>query len=405
MSFLIDGIRALDPKPIYDYSVRRGLPTAHWLGQANVFTNSLGGAPATGKLLLSLDAIQQLDVGDGDASHQLQILGAHGETPITIASVYIIGHCEVCSPGAEEDEVSAYVVEVADRRFHEYHRGEPHTKAYNFRNDAGAYIDDTTQDGAGTAWTWAQIMTDLWPSSLGTAPSLPFTPHGTPEGLWFYHLNPLQAVDYFLTRIACALKYDPVGNTFTIERLGLTTATSATQFGTLTALHRGALIYDNHQISGRIASFPHKVRVEFRVKEPYDDGTLSYYESNYTITAVTNPTANANTYVFLQDDLYAQYNGTSITNTATLEARRDERGTDYVRKRQYHDTGRLMTYSGAIDMTALLGAYMSACSWEDRGRGLVTTISSPRNTSPAGRSLELWERFDSVDITTEVCVV
>lgn len=405
MSFLLDGFQCLDPKPVYEYATRHGLRIDHWIGQANAFTNALGGRPGGGKLLMPLSTIQYLDVGDGDAAHELQILRGPGQSPLKIATVYIVGHCEVCVPGAEDDVDTGYVVEVADKRWHEYHRGQPKTDAYNFRDDTGSYINDTTEDGAGTAWTWQEIFDDLWPSSLGAAPTLPFTPHGTPEGLWFYHLNPLQAVDYFLTRLACALKYDPIGDAFTIERLGLTTATSATEFDRLEKLYRDDLIYDNYQIAGRIASFPHKVRVEFRVKEPYDDGTLSYYTSDYTITDPTVPTANQNTYVFLQDDLYAQYNGTSITNTATLEARRDERGADYVRKRRYHDTGRLLVYKGTHDWTSAIGAYLSACTWEDRGRGLMTTLSAPRNGSPAGRSLETWERFDSVDITTEVCVV
>lgn len=346
MSFVFDNEPCLQPTTLAEGCRAAGIPVGSWSGRANVYNCPLR-SPGHGFLLVKRKWIDQRDFEQGDKFRALQIFDGYGNS-FELKKVLVIGHSNAVTPGARGDEDTAYLLEVTDRRWLFWDRGTPITDAYNLRTDAdGEYI--TTTLNFGTAWTWQQILNDIWPTELGSAPTIPFTPHGTPEQIWFHNEFPLRAVDYLLTRLACALKYNPFTDVFTIVRLGhATTGETARIRGFLNQLN-DFRIWDQYAIAGRTAKYPQTVRVQFRVKKPYTDGTAPYYNVNHTVQP-TAASINAGTVALLEDDLVAQYDGSSVTNSSALTARALERYTDWLRKRQMFDTGDVLSFTGAWPM-------------------------------------------------------
>lgn len=393
MSFTLGGMTVYDAAKAAAECRRLQLPDIV-TGRANHFTCPLGGQPGRGYLILKRGDLDKLGIGgDAEAFQTLKIV-AVGTSAITMPKIVMTGHLEAIHPGADGDATTRYLVEIADRRWLEWERGEPLYVAYNCRSDAtGDYVEATTNSG--TAWTWNEILDDIWPTTLGTVPTLPFTPHGDPETFWYQGETRLQAVDPFLTRLVCALRYDPVADTFDIVQLG---AAAAPSDATLDGLKKHR-VYDTYPMTPRTSILPETIRVQHRVKRSYTDGTLPYYTQDVTVDPAAGPVA-ADTIVLLRDDLIAQYNGTSITNTTDLQARRDERAEDYIRKRRYFDRGELRTYAGARSLHECLGSRWRAVAWKDMGRGMLTEIVSG---AAGDRSLEDWWRHESVDSVANVC--
>lgn len=429
MGFILGGQTCVDPKKLYAHCVKARLRTDHWYGVANSFINPLGLAPGTGKVLMSLASVIKLGVGLNPSigiSAPLLNAGVKGlgnnlsksfpltitddqDGSVNIAKVYIVGHEMAVTPGADGDPNTTYLLEIADPRFFDWHRGFPKTKYYNLRTDAdGTYINVTTQNGAGTPWTWQQMITDLWPLGQHAAPTLPFTPDGVPESFWFQNVSPFNAIENVLTRLCCAIRYNGASDTFEIVQKGDTKSANAK-----TALNPENLYlgnkklyrrYDNVPVTPNVASFPSGLDVTFRVRAPYVDGTQPYTGINSDLTKP--PTSTVPSVIItvdmqtLEDDLSALWDGISpganpvFTNPTALTSRAAERSQHWLNKRIYHDTGEYREYVGIADLTPTLGCYYRAVGWEDRGRGYITSLAAGSN---ADRSVEDWKRHEYTD--------
>lgn len=389
MGVTFEGYSCLDPKVLYEECAQRNLPIDTWFRRANSFTCPMGGPAGRGWFLVSRDVLDQLDIGANDAFREVVFFNTTERVALTLSNLLIVNHMEAQAPGYDGDPATPYLIEVADKRWLYYDRGQPIKKLYNYRSDVdGTYISSSLNSG--TAWTWQGMLDNLWPSGLGTAPTLPFTPDATPENFCFPDWTPLRCVDYVLTRLACGLKYDPIRDTFGYERLGLTTSTSATQSDLLTTRYTndGLLIRDDYPLTARTAAYPEKLRVEFRVKIPYVDKTLPLYTVDNTVSP-TAATVAVGSYVLLQDDLTAQCDNTTVSNAAALTTRATERYNDWVRKRQYFDVDNVQVYDGFLDLVPVVGAYWAAIGWYDRGSGMRTEIVSGRIQD---LTLERWQR-------------
>lgn len=380
MSFVFGNRPCYCPKKALEAAQRHGLPAELWLRKnPNSFLTSLGGAPGRGALLMMLADLYEgfgvdslIVTPSPDKFRDLVITDPYGGKPLTIKDLLIVGCMEAVTPGHKNDPNTLYLVEVADERWLYYDRGKPLEKAYNLRSDAdGSLVTDTLNGGV--EWTWQQILTDIWPASLGTCPTLPFAPDGTPGGFWFHEETPLQAVDYLLTRLCCALRRDPSTGDYTIVQLGHAFDNPAIA---VLEKHDALRIWDRNPFVSRTGAYPEKIRVQFRVKPPYDDGKPAFYEIDKDVTPVAAEVAEQ-TYLLLEDDLAALWDGSNFTNDAALEARADERLEDWTRKRHFCDWSEARTYSGACDLTDALGSNWIRLGWEDRdGRGLQTSIAS-----------------------------
>ena len=360
-----------DPRHLLQQCAERGLSTA-WAGQANLFDCSEGCKPGHGCLILSREDLDALRItGTADRFRKLVI----GKT--TFPKILVSGPAQDLTPGADGDDATAYLLPIADKRWLYYQRGEPVRVIYNWRDHTtGDYQTGTLNSGA--AWTWQEIVDDLWPSALGAVPDLPFTPDGTPEGFFYHGCSRLEALEDLLIRLACTLRYDLVGDTFDIVRLG--DSADADGAGDLadSLADAGLAILDDHLVFGRTATYPEFVRCEFRVAPVYSNGALPIYSIDTSIAAsVPNSAISPGTYVILRDDMYARQSANAVTNVATLTTRAAERAADWLRKRQYHDTQSGQTYSGmAAEWLNALGANVSTVIYEDIGAGMTTRVGS-----------------------------
>jgi hypothetical protein len=394
----IDDLPCLDAVALRAACIEAGLPYDSFAA-ANSLACSTGCMPGRGWIVVNRDTLDDLDPADSDSFRELVI--GEGPLPLTLSKLLIVGHCECVVPGADDQPEAAYLVELADKRWLQWDRGTPISKAYNCRLDSDGTLVTSTLN-SGVAWTWQQILTDIWPSSvLGTAPTLPFTPDGTPGTFWWQGEYPLNCVHYLLTRLACTLVYDPIGDDFKIVRQGLQTDASSIAATGLIAIHKAAgdRLHNRDPITGRTAAFPEKIRVEFRVKKPYTDGTLPYYKIDTTVATPAAATVAKGTMLLLQDDMIALWDGASITNAAGLTTRAAERVADWIRKRTYYDTDKLLVFDQIIDFTGALGANWKAVAWDYRD-GLKTEL---RASSVRDRSLEDWTRHETMDTVSTVC--
>lgn len=388
-----------DPDSLVAQCIRDGVRTDNWYGQANHFICPLN-IPGTGKILLNRDTLDALDLESGDEFRTLTITDNKGGE-VKLAKVLIVGHEVAVTTGAAESSTTdpnmVYLVSIADPRWLYFDRGMPKTKAYNLRgDDDGKYITSTLNSAA--AWTWQQLLDDLWPSGLGTSPTLPFAPDGTPEGFWFKEYYPLNAYLYVLKRLCIGLKYDPVADDYELLRLGNTSDATYTAWQAVVASPLHYRRHDTYSVTTRTANYPEKLRVDFRVKYPYTDGTEPYYTVDKNVTP-SAATINAGTFLSIQDDLHALWNGTSITNSSALDTRATERADHWTAKRQYHDIGLYCEYLDIIDFTSILGTPIEVISWQDvgDGAGAITAVKSGKNSE---RWLEDWERREYVGAKT-----
>lgn len=401
MSFSFGGHLCLDAADLKRACDDLGLPTAEFWGRANSFSNVLGGMPGRGWILLTRKALDDLEVGGTtDTFQELIISDAERET--AYPKVLFTGEAVCITPGGEGDPAAAYCVEIADKRWLHWERGEPLFQAFNCRWDAdGEYVTATLNSG--TAYTWAQLLAAIWPAELGTQPTLPFTPDGTPETFWYQGETKLQAVQHLLTRLCCALHYNQETDVFTIVRLGVVAAATAKTLARLDHLR----LHDLEPQTTQTIQLPEKVRVQHRVKQGYTDGTLPYYTHDVTVDPAAGDLGD-NTYVLLLDDLIALYNGTSITNTALLEARRDERAADFIRFAQYFCRGEWLIYSGHHAFMSVIGAEWNQVVWKEVGTsdalgdGILTEISSGQVND---RRLQDWWRHETADTILGVCPI
>lgn len=387
--FFLDSQPCIDPATTLAECLRLKLP-ADFSRRANSFGMRLGGEPVVAHLLVRRRTLDALNLTNLDAYHTLTIQDEESGKLLRFPKLIFCDQIEAVTPGANGDPDTIYWLKLADKRWLHWDRGDRITEGYNLRGDTDTgYIASTTNGG--TAWTWQQLLNELWPASgFGTAPTLPFTPHGTPEGFWFYRESRMRAVDYLLTRLACALRYDPIDDTFDVVRLGSTTSDSYKAATKASASLTTKRVYDHYPLSPRTAMYPEKIRVQFRVKRPYADGTMPYYTSDVTVSPAAS-TLGAGTIVMLEDDLTALWDGASITNSSTLTARAAERAADWIRKRQYHDTDELLEYRGLHDLREAVGSLWRECLWYDIGAGGRTRVQSGRVTDT---QIEDWQRAE-----------
>lgn len=384
--FTLGGYQCYDPRQLKRELDGLHVPTGAWFGMANCFQNPLGGKPGLGFLLMRRGDLDELEPGEGNDTF-LELVVFDHQNEQTFPKILIVGSGECLSCGDPHAPNSIYMVPIADIRWLNYQRGETVADAYNVRSpDSGSYYEGTLH-GPNDPWTWQEMIDDLWPVPLGLAPTLPFTPHGTPENFWYHGISRLEAIDHVLTRLCCALKYDPIEDEFTIVRLGDEDSQTATDGDTLITqwTDDGYLLWHDYPVTTRTTQLPETVRVEFVVKQTYCDGAAPYTTMDSTVTPTPGPVA-AGTIVHLQDDLTARSDngGADLTNGSDMTTRGDERRDDFVRKRQFYDRDDVLTFSGALPLVDAVGSLYYAVTWFDVGgtryehSGAKTEIRSGR---------------------------
>lgn len=359
---IYNGKPCLDPRSLYREMIDRNLPVDSWFGKANSFVCPLGETPGTGTILLTEKQVTDLSAVTTDADLEFIDDG----TPVTLKKIVFIGS-ECVTPADAGNPETVHVCRLADRRHHV--AKIPVNKAYNLRTDDGTDYHSGTKN-AGTAWTWARMLGNLWAmmTDLGSYPGLGFTPHGTPENFDYYGSTAWHALCDVLTRLACAVKYDPLLDTFAIVRLGDAYATANTAIAALEVV-TGRPVWDEYPVAAVRAGRPEKVRVLFGILPAPTDGTTPYSAEDVTLAAGTGVVTGS--YVTLYDDL------SSLTgNAATRTARASERATDWLRKYEHYDLPFVRVYDGfhGTKAVACLGTTIGSLAWSDRGGGGRTEL-------------------------------
>ena len=369
-----------------------------WAGKPNHFKLTLGCRPGLGWLLLRRGDLDQLLGPAANLDSSVQGSGTEdkfiplrlfstADSDRTFDKILLCGHNECISPGDRNNKSSIYLCPIADRRWLYWNRGDTVLKTYNVRSQLDASYIASSLNG-GSPWTWQEMIDNLWPSAAGTAPTLPFTPHGTPEGFWFDEVYRMRAVQFVLDRLACDLKYEPINDEFTFVRLGMIFGEAALAWDRFKDTHKKRRIWDDNAQRPFSIIRPDNVRVRFRVTVPWDDKRLPYYSKDITVVPSTGP-IGVGTYTVLQDDMYALTTaGTAVTNDVALAARALERAEDYVRVQDEFDRDDFRSYQGLIleDAIEALGETIAGVCWEDRAKtdkrpgGFITSLVSGIDT-------------------------
>ena len=377
-----------------------GVPTEPWRTFANRFTHPVGLLPGRGYLLLGRAAVNKLDAG---ARGKL-VFGAFpvGDNPqtLTLANVRAVGTPQALTPGLRDDEATLYLVEVADRRIDCVGLAN---KRYNWRLHPDApYEKYSTYDGATTAWTWTQVLTDLWNAvgNLGSWPGLPRTPAGTPEQIDATAQRAADVLEDLLLLNGMGVKYDPVNDTFSIVDFAFGVdvpargagwaggvAGAATQaladlnlvaVGQALFKYDAVRLWDAEPLVAATNPLPQYARVAFPCWAP---GLAPADTATYAVVDVADPNPDGqtqkNTYSLIQDwfpcrmnQVGAALNLTDLVTRATEVAKRFfERG----RKASFWPIHRV--YSGIIaDANLMPGAAIDVIVWEDGLLGARTAL-------------------------------
>jgi hypothetical protein len=365
----------------------QGLPIPPELGRCNSFWNPLGAAAGRGWVLLLRDDLDALDL---NALHTLEFEHERqdgGKEQITFSSLVVASEPRNLTPSfTSEDSQSLYLVEVADVRhlLDNEHFVFPINKQYNVRAYAylgagGATEYLVSSLNAGSAWTWETMIQDVWnlmSARLGSNPTLPFTPHGTPEGFIFQGGSAWKALNTILARIGCAFK--SADGVFSIVQLGATDADTAS----LLEEWHDLRLHDEERIPIIRGTIPYGVRVFFHRQEQYPglEQTTPRTSVNwqtasaYSVDIVGPDSASAEpgTYHPIWDDLPAIYDkDNALTNSATLDARAQERSDDYFRQLREDELFRV--YSGF--MPVLPGSTVKGVVHSEGDGGAVTQVA------------------------------
>jgi hypothetical protein len=353
----------VDPLLLREQCLLRDLPLDPWWGKANRFEVPLGKGPGRGHILLKFGDIADL----GTTSDQtLAFRGTDADHVYRLQKITLVA-AQCVSPGYEGDPAGTFLCELVDRRFHL--AKIPLDKAYNvYAADGSGYLSSTKNGGS--AWTWAQILTDITGVLGISTGALPFTPHSTPENLTYWGSFAWDALCDFLDRIACAVKYDPEADTFTVVRLGSTDTTAENAMAGLVAERT----WDGYPEDPSRAWRPEKVRVKFLRRPRPTDGSTPYYTKDITLAATAGVVSGS--YVQLDDDLTALGATGAPSNQATLDARAQERADDWLRKRSGYERRLAKVYRDFVPDAekTILGKTVGRVGFDDRGGPMRTEV-------------------------------
>ncbi|MFO0801453.1 MAG: hypothetical protein U0804_28645 [Gemmataceae bacterium] len=377
MATLFGGRACVDPAVLYQTCRDEGLPL-DWWGKANLFRVPLGRGPGSGRVLLTLADLDALDL---TADHTLSFDDDRTAAPPVRLQKITLLRAQCVTPGYRDDARAVYLCELADRRH--LLAQVPLDRAFNVRDaDGSGYLSESLNGTA--AFTWQELVDALTDAlSLDTL-TLPFTPDGTPENLRYHAGWAWEALNDVLDRIACAVKYDPVADAFSVVRLGDATTTAAVALSAELgqADRDGLRVWDKYHVEPNRGRLPEKVRVLFPRRPVPTDGSSPWHSEDVTLTATAGVAAG--TYVQLRDDLTAIGTGTP-TNDAALVARAAERAADWRRKRIWYEKRVTLVYRD-FRPAMVPGETLEQTALDDHGGPMTTVLES----GPDG-AMEGWE--------------
>lgn len=356
------------------------LPTEPWMNRANRYRCPIGLRPGIANVLLNGLAVTRIDT----SKYYPLVINDNPvngvSTSITIKNMRVVGTPINVTPGAANGGV--YLVELADRRIDCVGMAN---KRYNWRPyPDSAYLTATLNGGV--AWTWLEILEDLWNAvgTLGTWPGLPLTSAGaagsipgTPDQIDATAIRASDLLEDILALNDYAVKYDPVGDTFSIVDL------SIVDIGLATAQRKYSprLIWDQYPLVETPPSLPEYCRVLFAVwASPTSNaaGDSVYAVDVQDTTAGGAKYRESGKYSIIQDPTPCRLreNSAVIDSTSLLAIAAARAAAFFYRCRNTNSLPLYQAYSGIVDASSFLpGQSIDMVEWHDFSEGPKTIIA------------------------------
>lgn len=409
----IGGKRCRNPQDLY-YGMSEDLPK-DFEGRANSVYCPRGSSPGHAFFLLSREDLDSLN-----KNTFLPAVFEDGRNPsITIQNLLFL-KATCMTAGFDQNEKSAiFLAEFVDPRHVLWMSAIGSDTAgegqYNVRY--GAVPGATTTSlyyseslNAGALWTWQTMLDNLWAklpgTAAGTAPTLPYTPDGSPEGFRFVGVSAWEAINEVLGKISCAIKYDPITGLFSYVKLGTTQSGLSSAISTLNP----RLLYSFWPVEANAARVPENIRVCFHRYDEHYGTTLDTLRTGsmpmdpiYKVDKASGSSgAIAGTKIVLWDDLPALYDLTgTLSNSAALSTRATEVAANYVLSLTTASNRMKRDFIG-ITSTILPGAEIGGVLWRDYGdqQGMITEVMNfpPENLQPDWLTGKLVERLGPPDM-------
>jgi len=381
------GFPLIDPKQLYQSCMDRRLPVSDWYRKANSFRCPLNEV-GRGWILMKKEHLDQLQ---NDQSYHL--IFRQGGGSVDLQKITIVS-ARCVAPGYESDPDNPFLVEVVDRR---HYMNQPTRLAttdglggrnawsFNLRSNwDGNYIPFSIKStGPDVAYSWQEVVDLLWaaasnyngPSSPDYPPlgDLPFTPDGEPEGFELFDMKAYDALVHVLSRIQCAIRYNPVSDEFDIVRLG--DDDNATDQALL-GLEYAPRAWDGYFREVPHAENPRYISVYFpRLPKP-SGRMFPYYVKSEGPFGTELSRLNESTTLVLFDELYAiglidpSEEANAPDNATEINARATERANDWIRAKTYFYRPILKKIAGVNPLVVLaLGSKVGAWAIYDFGGG------------------------------------
>lgn len=367
-----------------------GKPVPAEAERANSFLTPLGPEPGRGWVFMRRGMLNNIDL-DAPGSLVFQYEPDGGQpTTLTFPELTVAREplCLTPSYVRTGDPTALYLVELADARL--LAQGNPISKEYNVRapfaaedQTASQYYEDSLNGG--TPWTWQTMVTDLWADAgLAGSASLPFSPHGTPEGFSFRGVPAYDALNSVLERIGCIICPAPFAGTFSIVQLGTGTLPSPTNWlihdGDYLATYRGrvpfgyVVYFHKRNLAGPEVATGRVISQEWELPAPYSVTVASGVAG-----------AAAGNYMPLWDDLPALYDASgALLNATDLAARAAERAADMTRMLTGGGDRLWKVYSGLVGIGP--SGVIKGVAWrESSGGGVLAGVTTEMTRNPAYR--------------------
>lgn len=182
------------------------------LDGCNSYSCPLGDAVGYAYVLMRKDHFDRIN---GTAFVTLTVRDGYGKA-VVLPDLTVVGSAAAYQTDSGTRTGAIVRVTLADRRWR--YKMVAVNRQYNFRDSSGGFIAASTNGG--TPWTWQGVVNDVWAklaAALGTgatgvsatAPQLPSTPSGTPEGFSFYGTDAWAALNRVAQAAGFVLRFDP----------------------------------------------------------------------------------------------------------------------------------------------------------------------------------------------------
>lgn len=365
--------------------------------KANGYWCPVGPMPGRAWVLMLREDVATVAAYSG--SHSLQFsrqafgAGKVTNTETTTLTGLYFEKAERLGIGGTNDANAVYLVELADKRILAQKFSDTGVLNVNCRSYANSL---TYLLGSGTdpmivsPHTWQTLCDALWntmSSFLGTAPTLPYSPHGAPDDFRWWGQNAWEALHEVLAKINCTTAYNPIAGTFAYVQIGAAQAMPTDV---------GVPLWDGEPFDSDALNVPHTIRVYFPVhRKSYGQERDTEVNSNWSIaddaavykidTATGVSGAVAGTVLSLWDDLPRVLDeDNTVTNASALAARAAERVAKWLTENQLASSTMHRVYDGA-KASLLPGSLNKAVCWRHWGDDYSTVTEVVRHVGmPAG---------------------